>query len=1041
MIVFGVIYLLRVNNSVQASWWDASWLYRKSIGITNSSGTPLVNYQVQIFNNLDLSSEISLGKIQDNLNDLRFTDINGNLLSYWIEDTTSTSVDVWLRIASIPESGISVYMYYGNSIASPGKSIIGTSSFPALSCKSILASGSSTGSGAYFVDFTNGYLADEQEVYCDMTDNDGGWMLVEPEMISSVISRYVEVHTETDSNGGVFYIFTHQDVGCDNNDTGATVQVTSTIQWDKVRAKHSLVNGKSYCWSMDGTGNYGGQRTNSNLETFLVGTDVVQNCVLSCEDPQFVIPPLTRCDDTAENYGIYNVVSERSFELISRRKNRTSVSGPALGLSCNDMNMTSKIENIYIKEDYLSYDDVSVGAFSGQELALGIAGVSAKLGSRIETLTPPILYYNFDEGYGTTTYNYGTTTNSGTIYGASWTSDGKFGKALSFYERADNYVSIPNVISGDNTHTISFWVKPTSDGVMFDMGGNEQDAYSFIKLTRSGLDVSYVPNNIINYDWRTYPYDFTLGRWYHIVIAKTGVGDNLNVYIDGKLLTIYIGTVGNMNVGSIMYLGKFHDDGLGIYGLLDEVRVYDYALSESQVKVDYNQGMTMVMGSTGTNTSASSDYCIPGDTSFCAPPVAEYKFEKKSGTLAYDTSGNNKNGEIFGANSVMGKFGSAMSFDGNDYINCGTIATSGEITVSMWFKNSDAESQKIIFDINGTNSRGHFAFNWLNNRPILYLANNNFRYFNSSAQNYLDGRWHHLVVYIAGTKPPDILNSKLYIDNNNIPADATISTEDPVARSNFFIRYNNSSGFNGDIDDVRIYNYARTPAQIAWDYNKGAPIAHYKFDECSDVVLHDESGNGLDGTITIGTDGSQSAAGTCTDNNTASAWYNGRNGKRKASLNFDGSDDYVDITTNGYTSNISVSFWFNTTSNNSEMVIFANGAGGTDVLDSIGLDKGLIFYSQNNYAKITINKFNDGLWHYAVLDVANKKIYVDGVDQFLVDSDIYKVSDEMLIGASYKGRIHGDFFSGKIDDLKIFNYAFTPEQVKLDYAGSAIKFN
>jgi len=28
--------------------------------------------------------------------------------------------------------------------------------------------------------------------------------------------------------------------------------------------------------------------------------------------------------------------------------------------------------------------------------------------------------------------------------------------------------------------------------------------------------------------------------------------------------------------------------------------------------------------------------------------------------------------------------------------------------------------------------------------------------------------------------------------------------------------------FNGSIDDVRIYNYARTPLQILEDYNEGA---------------------------------------------------------------------------------------------------------------------------------------------------------------------------------------------------------------------------
>ena len=34
-----------------------------------------------------------------------------------------------------------------------------------------------------------------------------------------------------------------------------------------------------------------------------------------------------------------------------------------------------------------------------------------------------------------------------------------------------------------------------------------------------------------------------------------------------------------------------------------------------------------------------------------------------------------------------------------------------------------------------------------------------------------------------------------------------------------------NKSLNGAADDFKIYNYARTPAQVAWEYNKGAPVA------------------------------------------------------------------------------------------------------------------------------------------------------------------------------------------------------------------------
>src|SRR5690606_37967964 len=78
-------------------------------------------------------------------------------------------------------------------------------------------------------------------------------------------------------------------------------------------------------------------------------------------------------------------------------------------------------------------------------------------------------------------------------------------------------------------------------------------------------------------------------------------------------------------------------------------------------------------------------------------------------------------------------------------------------------------------------------------------------------------------------------------------------------------------GMNGVIDDVKIYNYARTPAQIAYDYNRGAPVAWYRFDECEGTTIKEHSGNGNNGTLNIGSLGSQSSLGTCADGSSASA--------------------------------------------------------------------------------------------------------------------------------------------------------------------------
>jgi len=95
--------------------------YRRKITITERSGSNLTDYQIRI----DLSSEnFDFSRFLNNGNDLRFTDANGNLLSYWIEkmDIANEQAIIWVKVPSIPaNTSVEIYMYYGNSEA-PTKS-------------------------------------------------------------------------------------------------------------------------------------------------------------------------------------------------------------------------------------------------------------------------------------------------------------------------------------------------------------------------------------------------------------------------------------------------------------------------------------------------------------------------------------------------------------------------------------------------------------------------------------------------------------------------------------------------------------------------------------------------------------------------------------------------------------------------------------------------------------------------------------------------------------------------------------------------------
>lgn len=96
------------------AWFNASWLKRKKVTITETSGSTLSNMSVQlsVTYDADMNSDFS---------DLRFTAADGTTeLGYWIESyTASTSATVWVLVPSLTASSdTDIYMYYGNSGAS-----------------------------------------------------------------------------------------------------------------------------------------------------------------------------------------------------------------------------------------------------------------------------------------------------------------------------------------------------------------------------------------------------------------------------------------------------------------------------------------------------------------------------------------------------------------------------------------------------------------------------------------------------------------------------------------------------------------------------------------------------------------------------------------------------------------------------------------------------------------------------------------------------------------------------------------------------------
>jgi hypothetical protein len=249
------------------------------------------------------------------------------------------------------------------------------------------------------------------------------------------------------------------------------------------------------------------------------------------------------------------------------------------------------------------------------------------------------------------------------------------------------------------------------------------------------------------------------------------------------------------------------------------------------------------------------------------------------------------------------------------------------------------------------------------------------------------------------------------------------------------------------VDNILLYKYLRTPAQVAWDYNRGKPVAQYKFDECQGTTLHDSSGNGLNGTITIGALGSNTSAGTCSSGTSTEAWNNGTTGKYNASLDFDGTNDYVSLGTNAFGDlgdTHSVSLWIKTTDSLGRILTEYNSGVCGDF--TMTTDTGQITISDgaSNWVNSNSTSTNDGNWHQVtfVSGVSNAYIYIDGkLDATASDVNWANgCSADVLVASEASTTKYP--FDGQVDDLKVYNYQLTPEQIKMDYnQGSAVRFD
>ena len=195
--------------------------------------------------------------------------------------------------------------------------------------------------------------------------------------------------------------------------------------------------------------------------------------------------------------------------------------------------------------------------------------------------------YGFNEGAGSTVTDGSGSGNTGTISGATWTTQGRFGLALAF-DGVNDLVVIAGVASLNLTAgmTLEGWIYPTaSQSGWRTIMQREVDAY-FLNASTAAGPLRPGGGAIINggVSLATGPTASPVGSWTHVALTYDGA--MLRLYVNGAAVASQpaAGTVeANTNplrIGGNVPYGEYFQ------GIIDEVRVYNRALSAAELQID-----------------------------------------------------------------------------------------------------------------------------------------------------------------------------------------------------------------------------------------------------------------------------------------------------------------------------------------------------------------------------------------------------------------------------------------------------------------------
>ncbi|MBU2019947.1 MAG: T9SS type A sorting domain-containing protein [Bacteroidetes bacterium] len=377
----------------------------------------------------------------------------------------------------------------------------------------------------------------------------------------------------------------------------------------------------------------------------------------------------------------------------------------------------------------------------------------------------------------------------------------------------------------------------------------------------------------------------------------------------------------------------------------------------------------------------------------------------------------------------------SLLFDGVDdfaVVDDGTNLQRKNFTIELWAKRDASSLGEQVLFYQGADPTNQMTFGFSSDQKLQFGFGNILVKSNSAQSNPTS--WHHYAVsYNFANQTAD-----LYVDgslvnsgNNSILFNYESSGKIYFGKNNV----SNSEFYKGNLQGVRLWNKARDKDDIAGNFNKNLSrtqqglLYNWNLDEAEGTLAKDHirSKNALiNGPVWVVTPSGYSAQ------------FNGSNQHVEISSSKIGIKKEMDFT---------IEFWFKS-NQSGPATIFSSGKSdglGDDSLKGWTIDKDasgkfIVRHNGNNFEAVSTNYFDDKWHHFAMVMQRNTNLsaYIDGNLQNTVLGTGFNslIGNKLFVGSrgyfNSTTQSNDQYYSGMIDDFRLWNTARKSEQIKRD---------